>query len=174
MYVLSTVVQRCLTRVEVLCVRNIWSGWLFGWCCAQKLWRCWRWAALHSTNFGPADFSLQFQPFCCRHRVPGQRATPEHYYKQSVKLNWISFYFGHYTAAVGAGNKIAFLVIVWQRRNCFQKDIRLAAEARMARSPPSSIIRKLFKHVWVWQLKKPINKHFGKYFPRDRLLIIYL
>ena len=134
------------------------------------------WAALHSTNFGPADILLQFQPFCCRHRVivPGQRATPEHYYKQSVKLNWISFYFGHYTAAVGAGNKIAFLVIVWQRRNCFQKDIRLAAEARMARSPPSSIIRKLFKHVWVWQLKKPINKHFGKYFPRDRLLIIYL
>ena len=112
---------------------------------------------------------LQTQSYCSR-----QRATPEHYYKQSVKLNWISFYFGHYTAAVGAGNKIAFLVIVWQRRNCFQKDIRLAAEARMARSPPSSIIRKLFKYVWVWQLKKPINKHFGKYFPRDRLLIIYL
>ena len=146
-------------------------------CGAEKLWLwCCGGAALHSTNFGSADISLQFQPFCCRHRVivQRQRAAPEHYYKQSVKLNWISFYFGHYTAAVGAGNRIAFLVIVWQRRNCFQKDIRLAAEARMARSPPSSIIRKLFKYVWVWQLKKPINKHFGKYFPWDQLLIIYL
>ena len=144
--------------------------------CGAVVLRCGGGAALHSTNFGLADISLQFQPFCCRHRVivPRQRAAPEHYYKQSVKLNWISFYFGHYTAAVGAGNRIAFLVIVWQRRNCFQKDIRLAAEARMARSPPSSIIRKLFKYVWVWQLKKPINKHFGKYFPWDQLLIIYL
>ena len=145
--------------------------WL--WCCgAVVLWRCCTsqhklWLGRHLITV--STILLQTQSYCSR-----QRAAPEHYYKQSVKLNWISFYFGHYTAAVGAGNRIAFLVIVWQRRNCFQKDIRLAAEARMARSPPSSIIRKLFKYVWVWQLKKPINKHFGKYFPWDQLLIIYL